>query len=349
MDRFGVKLVAQSHTATVRDVARLAGVSAATVSNVLRNHPRVAAATRDRVRAAAAELGYRPNVHARSLRTGRSGSIALVLPGLRNAYFAEFASEVIRVASRYGLGVSLDVLDAQDVEHEIAVLNGPQTEFVDGLIYYPQLVEDHDIDSAVRPGQAVVLIGERGAGSRHDLVEYQNAAAACAVTRHLLDRGCRRIVAVGPHEKQGSATPRLEGFLAAHREAGVAVDDALVIGSRRWHRGDGADAVSALLAAGIEFDGIFAFNDMLAHGAMRALAEVGRRVPQDVKVAGFDDLEESAFSLPSLTTVDPGKRAAAELAVELLDRRIRGGAGDQRVIATPEFRLVERGSTAPTT
>lgn len=331
---------------TVRDVARLAGVSPATVSNVLRDHPRVAPATRERVLAAVASLDYQPNPHARSLRLGRSATIGVVLPGLGNAYFAEFAGDVIRVATQHGLGVALEILEDLDAEEERALLGRPGGTLYDGLIYYPFHLRGGEIDEAARPGLPIVLVGERGAGSGFDSVEYQNAEASRAVTRHLLTRGCRRVLAIGPHENQGSATPRLQGYLAAHRDLGLPVHEELILGSRRWHRSDGARAVAAMLAAGVEFDGIFAFNDMLALGAMRTLAESGLRVPHDVAVAGFDDLEEGEFSLPSLTTIDPGKAEAARSAVELLQARIAGGAGERRTV-TCDFTLAVRGSTAP--
>lgn len=330
---------------TVRDVARLARVSPATVSNVLRDHPRVAPATRERVLAAVASLDYQPNPHARSLRVGRSRTIGLVVPGLRNAYFAELAGFVIAAAKEHSLGVSLEILEDLDAEAERALLTRPDGTLIDGLIYYPHHLRGAQIDEAVRPGLPLVLIGERGAGSSFDCIEYQNVEASRAMVRHLLDRGCRRVLAIGPHENQGSATPRLEGYLAAHRDLGIPVHEELILGSRRWHRSDGTRAVAAMIAAAMPFDGIFAFNDMLAFGAMRALAEAGMRVPDDVAVAGFDDLEEAEFSLPSLTSVDPGKQQAARLAVELLEARITG-QDTPHGTTTCDFSISVRASTA---
>lgn len=329
---------------TMRDVARLAQVSPATVSNVLLGKPRVAESTRARVMAAADALDFRPNAHARSLRVGRTGSIGLILPGLRNAYFAEFASEVIEAARARSLAVSLDVLEEADIERERELLLRSSTSFVDGVIYYPSMLTGEQIDRAVPSGLPVVLVGERGVGSLLDQVHYRNADAAEAVTRHLLDSGARRILAIGPHEFQGSAPSRLDGYLRAHRRAGVALVPELVVSSPRWHRQDGAAAVRSCLAAGLSFDAVFGFNDMLALGAMRALAEAGFQVPRDLKVAGFDDLEEAAFAFPALTTADPGKQQAATLAVELLASRIADGAGRRRVLEC-DYRMVVRSSS----
>ncbi len=330
--------------ATVRDVARVAGVSPATVSNVLSNHPRVATATRERVQAAMTELGYQPNPLARSLRSGRSGSIALVLPGLRNAYFAELATEVINAASQHHLSVSIEILDGER-ETEIAALRGPRTAFVDGMIYVPSALSGLEIDEHVKPGMPMVLLGERGLGSSLSRVDYRNVEASKAATAHLLAQGCRRIVAVGPHERAGSATPRLEGYQQAHQDAGIAIDPNLEVDVTAWHRAQGSEAIEDLLARGVAFDGVFAFNDMLALGAMRALADAGINVPHDVRVIGFDALEESAYSLPSLSTIDPGKQAAARLAVDMLVAALASDSADQ-VIGEAEFALVERASSA---
>lgn len=329
--------------ATVRDVARVAGVSPATVSNVLSDHPRVATATRERVRAAMAELGYQPNPLARSLRSGRSGSIALVLPGLRNAYFAELATEVIGAASRHHLSVSIEILDGER-ESEIAALSGPRTAFVDGMIYVPSALAGEEIDLHIKPGMPAVLLGERGLGSALSRVDYRNVEASRAATAHLLSLGCRQIAAIGPHERTGSATPRLEGYRLAHQDAGVVPVPALEVDVEAWHREQGGEAIVDLLARGVAFDGVFAFNDMLALGAMRALADAGLTVPGDVRVIGFDALEESAYSLPSLSTIDPGKKAAAQLAVDMLVAAIASKSAEQ-VIGEAEFALVERGSS----
>ncbi|TNU76414.1 LacI family transcriptional regulator [Miniimonas arenae] len=337
--------------ATIRDVARLAGVSPATVSNVLRDHPRVSDATRARVRAAADELGYEPNALARSLRSGRSGTIALVVPDLRNAYFAELASEVIGAASRYGLRVAVEVL-AGDRAHEVSVLTGSMTAFVDGLVYVPQKLLGTEIDDVLETRRAhrvpVVLLGERGADSHCPQVGYRNVEASRAVTELLLAGGARRIAAIGPHERAGSATPRLEGYLAALDAAGIPRDDALIRPTTAWHRTSGAQAVAELLADGVEVDAVFGFNDMLALGALSTLVRAGLDVPGQVQVAGFDDLEESAFALPALSTVEPGKRHAAGLALEVLahllehDDEDDPGAVDSRLA---DFTVIPRGTT----
>jgi len=334
--------------ATLRDVARLAGVSPATVSNVMQNRPRVAAETRRRVREAARALQYEPNPLARSLRSGRTGTVALITPGLRNSFFAELASELIRAAGAYDLRVSVEVLDG-DRHREESTLTGVWTSYADGILYIPQELNGHEIDYvlASRAGRRppVVLLGERGADAACPQVTYRNRDASRAAVETLIAGGARRIAAIGPHERPGSATPRFEGYAAALVEAGLVPSPELVRETTTWHRSAGMEAVRDLLADGVEFDAVFGFNDMIALGALAALANAGVRVPHDVQVVGFDDVDEATYSVPGLTTVDPGKAAAADLALGLLDSLLRGDDVPEQGHVSPDFTVVVRDST----
>jgi DNA-binding LacI/PurR family transcriptional regulator len=177
----------------------------------------------------------------------------------------------------------------------------------------------------------------------------QNVAASRAATEHLISLGHRRILAFGAHENEviGSAGLRLTGYKQALAAAGIPYSDDLVVDVGNWHRADGADAMRAALEAGLSFDGVVAFNDSIALGAVRVLQERGIRVPEDVSVIGFDDIDETRYSLPSLSTVDPGREEIAETAVRVLVERI---ADPDRTIPPREFeasfRIVERESTA---
>lgn len=333
---------------TLRDVARMAGVSPATVSNVMQNHPRVATQTRQRVLDAARVLQYEPNRLAQSLRSGRTGTVALITPSLRNSYFAEIASEIITAAREYDLRVSVEVLDG-DRRQEESLLTGSWTSFADGIFYIPQDLAGREIDYVLdaRTGRRppVILLGERGAGSDCAKVTYRNADASRAAVQALINRGATRIASIGPHERSGSATPRFEGYVRALRDEGLTMDPRLIRDTSTWHRAAGTDAVRALLSEGAEFDAIFAFNDMIALGALSALASAGVRVPQDVQIVGFDDVEEAAYSVPALTTVDPGKADAARLALRLLDHLLRGETPPEGTSLAPAYEVIVRGTT----
>ena len=332
-------------TATLRDVARLAGVSFKTVSNVVNDHPYVADATRAKVQAAIDELGYRPNRQARSLRSGRTGAIGLAVPELSLAYFAQLADEVITVAEQRDVVVVIEQTGG-DRRRELEVLSGSRRQMTDGMLFSP-LGLGNDDAGLLAVDFPLVLLGERIFDGPVDHVTMENVDAARAATDHLLDLGRRRIAVVGAHEGEviGSAGLRVRGYRAALEARGVAYDQALVVDAGPWHRINGAEAMRALLERGAEFDAVFALNDELALGALRVMQEHGIRVPDDVAVIGFDDVDEGKYSLPSLSTVDPGRREIARLAVELLLDRVEKGREEPWRELRSGFRIVEREST----
>ncbi|MBQ9915827.1 MAG: LacI family DNA-binding transcriptional regulator [Microbacterium sp.] len=333
-------------SATLHDVARAAGVSIKTVSNVINNYPHVRSETRERVEAAIDELQYRPNQAARSLRSGRADMIGLIVPDLRNPYFAELADDVMRAARARGFSVLIEQFDAER-DSELAALRGARRRGLDGVLYSVLSLGEDDAALLDEVGMPMVLLGERIFHSAHDHVTMRNTEAAYAATAHLIAAGRRRILALGSHpgEVVGSAGLRLRGYEAALAEAGRKLDPRLVVPVDRWHRIDGAEAMRAVLDAGVEFDGVVGFNDSLALGAMRVLLERGVRIPEDVAIVGFDDLDETRYSLPALTTIDPGRSEIARVAVDLLVERITGDAEVAPREFLADFHLVEREST----
>jgi DNA-binding LacI/PurR family transcriptional regulator len=332
---------------TLHDVARLAGVSIKTVSNVINDYPHIRPATRTKVEAAIDELGYQPNLSARSLRSGRSGVISLLIPDLRNAYFAELADAVMRAAQAKGLSVIIEQMPGGKKE-ELEILRGPRMQLVDGILYSVLALGEEDAHQLDKR-MPMVLLGDRIFHGPKDHVTMQNTAGAKAATDHLLSLGRRRIAALGAHpgEVVGSAGLRLEGYRQALAEHGVQYEQSRVIPVSTWHRKDGAEAMRAFLAEGVPFDGLVAFNDSMALGAMRVMQEAGLRIPDDVAVIGFDDIDETRYSIPSLSTIDPSKDQIAETAVELLLERIENPDSDEpaRDLSTA-FRVVQRESSA---
>ncbi len=335
-------------TSTMHDVAKLAGVSFKTVSNVINHHPHVSDATRTKVQAAIDELGYQPNLSARSLRSGRSGVIGLAVPELSLAYFAQLADEVIQAAEKRGQVVLIEQTGG-DRKRELEVLRSPRLQLTDGLLFSP-LGLGIDDAALVDIDTPLVLLGERIFNGPADHVTMQNVEAARAATEHLIARGRRRIAVVGAHEGEviGSAGLRLTGYRQALDAAGIPFDESLIAYVGTWHRANGADAMRGLLASGVAFDGLFAMNDELALGAMRVLQEVGLVIPSDVAVIGFDDVDEGQYSIPSLSTIDPGRREIAETAVDVLLGRIaeKGGAKREPQELLSQFRLIVRESSS---
>jgi DNA-binding LacI/PurR family transcriptional regulator len=333
---------------TMHDVARVAGVSIKTVSNVINDYPYIRPETRQRVQEAIDSLGYRPNLSARGLRSGRTGVISLIIPDLRNAYFAELADSVMRAAAAKGLSVIIEQ-SGDDRETELGLLRGPRMQMVDGILYSVlALGEDdaHLLDDIRTP---MVLLGERIFHGPTDHVTMRNTEGAKAATEHLISLGRRRIVALGAHRGEviGSAGLRLTGYAQALAEAGIPYDDGLVGEVGGWYRSGGADAMRLILQSGVAFDGIVAFNDLIALGAMRVLQEAGLRIPDDVAVIGFDDVDETRYTLPRLSTIDPGRDEIARVAVDYLVERI---SNPGVAIAPREylagFTVVQRESTA---
>ncbi|GAA4359833.1 LacI family DNA-binding transcriptional regulator [Microbacterium rhizosphaerae] len=333
---------------TLHDVARVAGVSIKTVSNVINDYPHVRPLTRAKVQAAIAELDYRPNLSARGLRSGRTGVIGLTVPKLRENYFAELADAVIQAAQERGLGVVVDQTNELR-ETEIQAITGGRLRFIDGLLFSPVSLGQDDAH-LLDVDFPLVLLGERIFDGPTDHVTMHNTSSAEAAVEHLLGIGRRRIAAVGATserpEAASSANLRLQGYRRALERAGIPFDPQLVRRADKWTRQAGATATRALLSDGVEFDAVFALNDTLGLGVLRALGEAGVHVPDDVAVIGFDNVEESQFSVPSMSTVDPGRLEIARLAVDMLLERIneKGERIPPRTVR-PAFRVVRREST----
>ncbi len=331
---------------TLRDVARLAGVSFKTVSNVVNQYPHVRADTRARVEAAIAQLGYQPNIAARNLRSGRTGTITLALPDIRLPYFAELADDIVRASEKRGLTVVIEQTDGKR-ERELAMLSGRRLQNCDGLLFSPLGLGQADA-ALVQAEVPIVLLGERIFAADHDHVTMRNVEAARAATEYLLSLGRRRIAVVGAHRDEviGSAGLRTRGYREALAARGIEFDEQLLSYQSLWHRSQGAAGAHDLIDREVEFDAVFGLNDTLALGAMRVLQEAGLRVPQDIAVLGFDNLDETQFSLPTLTSVDPGKTEIVETAIDLLIERIDGGSDDPPREIKSAFTIVERESTA---
>lgn len=331
---------------TLHDVAKAAGVSFKTVSNVINHHPNVRPATRERVEKAIAELGYRPNLSARSLRSGHTGAITLAVPQLRLPYFAELADAVIRAAETSGLVVLIEQTNGER-DRELEVLASPRLRMSDGLLFSPVGLGEEDA-GLVAAGIPIVLLGERIFSSNCDHVTMQNIEGARAATEHLIDTGRRRIAVIGASQGEGvgSAGLRLTGYRQALSSRNIEYDDDLIAPVRSWHRANGAEAMRDLLDRGVQFDAVFGFNDTLAQGAMRVLQEAGRRIPDDVAVIGFDDLDETRYSIPTLSSVNPGRSEIAETAVRVLLERIRNRSGPPPRQIVSQFEVMARESTA---
>ncbi|MEY9854772.1 LacI family repressor for deo operon, udp, cdd, tsx, nupC, and nupG [Catenulispora sp. GAS73] len=336
-------------TPRLRDVAERAGVSIRTVSNVVNGYAPVSDEKRARVEAAVAELGYRPNLTARNLKSGRTGMLALVVPELDVPYFSELARAVVTKARQHGYTVVIDQTDGEpDRERELIMGDSLATMF-DGVILSPLALSQADLaqrdPTRSRP---LVLLGERIAESAYDHVAIDNVEAARVATEHLLDLGRTRIAAVGdqPWETGETAQLRTRGYREAHQARKRKVDESLIVTTRRFHRANGAEAMAALLQhpKGPP-DAVFCYNDLLALGAIRTLLTHGVRVPEDIAVVGFDDIEAGRYNTPSLTTISPNKATIAWLAVDRMIARLGKRSDSGPVELWAPYELIVREST----
>ncbi|MFI7639704.1 LacI family DNA-binding transcriptional regulator [Nonomuraea sp. NPDC049400] len=328
---------------TMSDVAKLSGVSKMTVSNVINGRAGVSDQVRRRVLEAIRQSGYRVNVSARTLRSGRTGVIGLAVPEIDRPYFGHLAAHVIDQARAYGFHVAIEQTGAAAVG-EIDAINHSYTLHFDGLILSAVGVDPQD--SRLTGDYPIVMLGEQNFGAKFDHVAMPNEAGTKAATSHLIDRGCRRIAIVTGNalDRVNVVTRRYQGYLAAFAERGLEPDPALLFALDGMTLECGRDAAHRLVDAGHEVDGVVAVSDTVAQGVLRGLADRGLRVPDDVRLIGFDDIPESAYMVPSLSTVAPDHQWMAAKAVELVTARIQDPSRPTREYIAP-FDLMVREST----
>jgi DNA-binding LacI/PurR family transcriptional regulator len=339
---------------TLRDVAARAGVSIRTVSNVVNDFHHVSPATRAKVRKALDELDYRPNLLARSLKQGRTGFVTLLVPEITASYFAELAHRLVEVAGEFGMTVVIDETGGRR-RRELELLDVVgRSRWVDGILFTPIGLTPRDI-ADMRPGVPVVLLGERSAarnadtvptaGLRFDHAGFDNVAASRAAVRHLIDCGRTRIAALGgtAHPSDATTRLRLKGYRQELRAARLA-ERGCHAATDVYSRAAGAAAVRRLWTSAALPDALFCLNDDLAAGALRELSAAGVKVPQDVSVVGFDDVEQSSYLTPALSSIALDNRALARAALQLLVDRIQGDDGAPRDVRVGH-RLVVRESS----
>lgn len=321
--------------ATIRDVARRAEVSVATVSRALNGLDNVSEQTRNRVADAVRELGYVPHAGARSLSLSRSNAIGVVLPDLHGEFFSEIVRGMDREASRHGYLLLLSNLHGRKQQAVMALqaMRGR----VDGLVVMAPQFSEPELAQALPAGLPALLINTRTEQGGRPSIHLDNAAGTRAVVEHLVQLGRKRIIHIGGPEGNIDAQERAHAFHIACANNGVHGE--VVAGD--FDEASGVAAVEALLKNGGSFDAVFAANDNMAIGALQALRAAGLRVPQDVAVAGFDDIPLAKHL--GLTTV---RVRIAELGERALGRLLaiigqQHGGGDE--LHAPE--LVVRSST----
>ena len=315
---------------TINDIAKRVGLSKASVSRALNGKQDVDPETRKRVLKVAAQVGYVPSASARALSNGRSNCLGLLVPTLTWPWILEVLRGVAEEIERSGYSLILYTTSGgEDSEREFMSQVVPAGA-VDGLALVIPLGMLEYIERLAKGGLPVVVVDDRGHYPDLPTVATTNVEGGRSATLHLIERGRRRIAMLnGPHDF-GCNRDRLEGYKSALQKAGLQFDPKLVVDSDFKESG-GASAMTTLLATDPKLDGVFVANDVMAFGAMRALRNAGRRVPDDVAVVGFDDIPASAMTHPPLSTVRQPLYEMGRTAASMVMAAVRGESITKRI------------------
>ncbi|MEU9835094.1 LacI family DNA-binding transcriptional regulator [Streptosporangium sp. NPDC048047] len=324
------------------DVARLAGVSSQTVSRVSNGHPGVVGTTREQVLAAMRELGYRPNSAARALRYGRFNTIGVILFNLTSIGNGRTLEAIATHAAAEGYAITLIPIDVPTQDNVLGAFTRMGELAVDAVIV---IIEVHLLDAGtvtLPPGVHVVVV-DSDAGDRYSVVDADQAEGARLAVRHLLDLGHRTVWHVTGPKASFAGQRREQAWRLTLEEAGRPVPPPL---NGDWSARSGY-AAGLALAGDPDCTAVFAANDQMALGLLRAFHERGRAVPADISVVGFDDIPDAACFVPPLTTVHQDFAEVGRRCVQGVLRQIHeGGVAPPGTDLVPT-RLVVRDSTAP--
>jgi DNA-binding LacI/PurR family transcriptional regulator len=326
------------------DIARLAGTATSTVSRALNNSPLVSAETRERIVALARSLNYSINVGAKNLRRRENRTIGVVIPTdgaarqqVSDPFFLSIVGSIADAVTDQGMDMLLSRVDAEHLDSVSALFESGRAM---GIIMIGQWMRHDQLNAMAQRRVPLVTWGARLPNASYPTVGSDNEMGGGLATRHLIEQGCRRIVFLGNHDLP-EVEQRFQGYRSALRDAGLPMPrelDQAVPFSAPAARA----AVTRLVREGIAFDGILAASDVLAMAAIGALSDLGRSVPQDVAVVGFDDIPAAAYFHPPLTTVRQAvDRAGAELVGSLL-RLVNESSREPCVLPT---RLVVRATS----
>jgi LacI family transcriptional regulator len=331
---------AASAPATVTDVARLAGVSVSTVSRILNGSARVAAEKREAVEAAIKKLQFRPNLSARSLRSGSTASVGVLTQDLESPYFTS-SSTGIEIGLQGSGYAPLLVPGHWNPQEEFDRARLLMSRRVDAMIILGGTLQDAQIAEMAQQ-LPIAITGRLCQAPNVFSFHFDQVEGAVMATRHLIDLGHRHIAHITGPLNHVDAVDRREGFMRAHREAGLPVDPRLIMTGDYLETG-GMQAAQQLLASGLPFSAIFCANDQTLWGARLVLHEHGLNVPRDVSLVGFDDLPQCLYMTPPVTTVHQSMREMGRAAAKAVLAALAGQPQPDPEL--PPLSLTLRGST----
>lgn len=325
--------------ATIKDVAREAGLTVGTVSRVLNNRGYISEATRNRVHQVMKELNYQPNEVARSLSKSKTNTIGVIVPHIVHPYFAKLISNLEKAASDRGFKILL-CNSREERERELEYLEMLKSNRVAGLVLCSATVKTESLESLDIP----VITIERNVGTGTASVECDNYQGGVLAAKHLIACGCKYIINFsGVDKTEMPADSREVGFLDMCRQYGV---DGVACKSQenQYYAMEYHEYIEKIMTENPKTDGIFASSDLIAAQVLQVCAKLGLRVPEQVKVVGFDDVNIASLTTPPITTVHQPVKEMAELSVDLIMRSNKGEMIPTRTVLP--VTLVKRGTTA---
>ena len=331
-----------SRPVTIKDIACLSGVSVATVSRVINGNGRYSKETEERVLSIITEYNYTPNMLGKGLRTNKTQTIGIVVPDITNEFFARIVQEVEK--NLFNAGYTTLICNTnENPELEKKYLSVLNVNRVSGLIY---ISGDTRVKHDGLENIPAVYIDRWPSTSRKDIVfiESDNFEGGRIATMEMLQKGCRRILFLTDERRTSAQHSRSEGYLRAHREFGIVPDESLIIGLKEISFDSAHDMINELCDNHVKFDGVFASTDWLALGALVALESRGIKVPEQVKIVGFDNISISKHCSTPISTVNQDVKQMGEQAINILLRLIDGKEIDKKYYVLP-VELIKRGTT----
>lgn len=326
---------------TLKMVAERAGVSVNTASRAINNKSDINEETKKRVLKVAQELGYVQNATAVALRTKKTRTLGVVIADNRNPFYAEVLNGIEEAAREKNYHIIL-ANTQRDYQKEEEAINLLLAKRVDGLLITPVQDRNDDIKKLIEANIPFVIVGRDFESIEVDAVYNDEVKGGFFATEYLIKKGHKRIAFINGFLHKSPAQGRLEGYKKALKEHGIPFDDSLVsVGDIDVK--DGYERTKQLLEKGLNFTAIFAYNDMMAFGAMRAIKEKGLRIPEDIGLVGYDDIPFSSLISPSLTTIKLKKQELGAESVKLLLSRINGSREKMKKIML-NVELIVRGT-----
>jgi len=329
---------------TIHDVARLAGVSPITVSRLINNSGYVSQKTRERVQAAIDELGYVPNVIARSLRSKRTNTFALLITDITNPFFTSLARGVEDAASDAGFNVFFCNTD-ESMQEEEKYVNLVLQKQVDGILFVPAHSASPSIERILEQGTPVVILDRRVTNAKVDVVRCDSELGAYQLIRLLIEKGHRLIAVLTGPEVVSTAEDRVRGYWRAMTEAGLANPDLVFYGS--FTQASGYENAQRALSLSPQPTAFFAGNNFIADGALRALQDAGLKIPGDVSLVTFDDLPLSAVLEPVLTVARQPAYEMGRRGTQLLIGHLKGDSPKESSEILLPLEIIVRQSAGP--